>query len=157
MRVNMRVVFIIIFILIILFLQIGILPHLAILGAYPNLILISVLSLVILRGWKKNLGWIVAAGLFFDFYSSRNILGISILIILVISIIVQFLSQKFFKKTDNLSIFLVFLAGLIIYEIVYLSFPASLIRIIYDLIFVLPIFHIIKKVVAPTQILQFKL
>jgi len=150
----MKIIFPIIFIILVLFLQIGILPHLAILGAFPNLILISVLSLVILCGWKKNLGWIVAAGLFFDFYSPRNILGISILIILAVSIVVQFLSQKFFKKTDNLSIFLVFLAGLIIYGIVYLSFPASLIRIIYDLIFVLPIFHILKFYVGKIAQIQ---
>lgn len=140
----MKTIFPIIFIVPILFLQIGILPKLAILGAFPNLILISVLSLVILSGWQKNLGWIIIAGLFFDFYSLHNILGVSVFMILVVSIIVQFLSQKFFKKTNNLSILLMFLLALVIYEIPFLNFPTSLIKIVYNLLFVLPIFYLLK-------------
>lgn len=140
----MKYVFIILLVALVLFLQIGILPHLAILEAFPNLILISVLSLVILSGWQKNLGWIVAAGLFWDFYSLQNILGISILLLMVAAFIVHLLSQKFFKKTNNFSLVLVFLAALIIYEIPFSHFPASLIRIVYNLIFVLPIFYLIK-------------
>ena len=150
----MSKVFPIIFILIILFLQIGILPHLAILDAYPNLILISVLSLVILSGWRKNLGWIVAAGLFWDFYSLQNILGISVLLLMVAGFVVQFLSQKFFKKTNNFSILLLFLSGLVIYEIVFFHFPASLIRIVYNLIFTLPIFYLMKIYVYKLQKIQ---
>ena len=150
----MKYIFIGLFVVIILFLQIGILPNIAVLNAYPNLILISVLSLVILSGWQKNLGWIVAAGLFWDFYSLQNILGISVLLLMVAGFVVQFLSQKFFKKTNNFSILLLFLSGLVIYEIAFFHFPTSLIRIVYNLILVLPIFYLIKFYVYKLQKIQ---
>src|SRR4030042_1047061 len=94
---------------VILFVQIGISPHLTIFGAFPNLVLLSILSLSIIRGWKKTLPWTIIGGLFLDFYSLYDILGISIIALLVVSYLVYFLSQNIFKKTTVFSIILIFL------------------------------------------------
>ena len=156
----MKYIFLILFISFLLFLQIGILPHLKILGAYPNLILLFILSLSILNSWRKNLGWIIAAGLFLDFYSLHNILGVSIISLIVAGIIIYSLSQNVFKKTNSFSLILLFASGILIYSILSIiifkvfgiSFNFRLISliigVIYNLIFALPMFYIIKNYVG---------
>jgi len=153
----MKIILIIIFILILFFLQIGILPQLKIFGAWPNLILISILALSILQGWKKTLPWIIVGGLFIDFYSLDNILGISVVALLVISYLAYFLSQNTFKKTTFSSLILIFLIAIFVYNILLIfffkifnigpdwSFLTFIIGIIYNLILALPIFYLIKK------------
>jgi rod shape-determining protein MreD len=150
----MKIIFPIIFVILLLFLQIGVFPHLTILGAIPNLILISILSLVILKGWKKNLGWIIAAGLFFDFYSLDNILGVSILLLIISSIIVQFFSSHFLKKSNNLSLLILFFIGIAIYEIPFFALLISIVRMLYALIFALPVFYLLKYYVVKIQKIQ---
>ena len=152
----MKIAIVVIFILLLLFLQIGIFPRIAILGAYPNLILLFILSLSILNIWRKNLGWIIAAGLFLDFYSLHNILGVSVISLIVAGIIIYFLSQSVFKKTNSFSLILLFASGILIYNILSIiifkvfgiSFNFRLISliigVIYNLIFALPIFYIVK-------------
>jgi rod shape-determining protein MreD len=153
----MKIFSIIFYIIILLFVQIGILPHLVILGAYPNLILLSIISLSILRGWKKMLSWIVGGGLFMDFYSLHNILGVSVTILLITAYISYFLSQNTFKKATFLSLSLVFLITIIAYGIslivfsevlgigLHFGFLNFISEIIYNLIFAIPVFYLTKK------------
>lgn len=146
----MRVVFIIIFILVLLFLQIGISPHIAIAEVFPNLILLSVLSLSILQGWKKTLAWIIAGGLFLDFYSLINVLGVSVVALFITGYLAYFLSQNVFKQANAWSLLLIFLITIFVYNFIllinsdfrFLSFASAL---IYNLILALPIFYGIKK------------
>jgi rod shape-determining protein MreD len=153
----MRVIFTIISILVILFLQIGILPHLSILGAYPNLILVSISALSILQGWKKTLPWIIVGGLFLDFYSLNNILGVSIIGLLITSYLSYILSQSTFKKTTFFSLTSVFLIVVFVYNAFLMlfwkvfdihidfKFFGFVFGIVYNLIFALPIFYWFKK------------
>lgn len=147
----MKIILIILFIIILLFLQIGILPHIKILGAYPNLILLAILSFAILIGWQKIIGWIIAGGLFLDIYSLNNVLGISIVVLLVVSYLAWFLSQNLFRKTDYLSMVLIFLVTIAIYQVLVgfnYDFLPIIIGLIYNLIFAVPIFYIIKNYVG---------
>ena len=89
-----NIIVVVVFVFIILSLQIGILPHLNVLGVYPNLILISIISLSIIRGWKKTLPWVIIGGVYLDLYSLNNILGISVIIMLIVSCLSYFLSQN---------------------------------------------------------------
>lgn len=153
----MKIFLIIVFILVLLFLQVGIFPHLQILGAFPNLILLSILVLSILQGWKKTLPWIIAGGLFLDFYSLHNFLGISVIALLIVAYLSYFLSQNTFKKTTFFSLILIFLITIFVYNILLIiifeifdinfafSFLTFIVAIIYNLIFAIPLFYLIKK------------
>jgi len=152
----MRVVLIIIFILVLLFFQIGVFPGLAIVKAYPNLILLAILSLSIFRGWKKVLPWTIVGGLFLDLYSLHGVLGISVIGLLFVSYLVYFLSQNIFKKNDWLSLIVLFLINILAYNICSIillnifatgfdfRFLTFFIGLIYNLIFSLPVFWLIK-------------
>lgn len=153
----MKIVFVIIFILVLLFLQIGILPQLKIAGVYPNLILLSILALSIIQGQKKSLGWIIAGGLFLDFYSLHDVLGISVISLLIVSYLAYFLSQNIFKRTSFFSLLLIFLITIFIYNLFLIilfkifdiafdfRFFSFITGIIYNLIFALPVFYLIKS------------
>ncbi|MBU3923168.1 rod shape-determining protein MreD [Patescibacteria group bacterium] len=151
----MKIIYIILFIIILLFLQIGILPHLKILGVFPNLIIISILSLSILKEWKKNFVWIIIAGLFLDVYSLNNIIGVSIISLLGAGILVYFLNQNTFKKANILSLIITFLIGILAFYILSLilslifsfSFTFSIVLVIYNLILSLPVFWVMKKAI----------
>ncbi len=152
----MKIIFPIIFIIILLFLQVGILPNLKIVNIYPNLFLLCLIVLTILIGWKKTLGWIIAFGLFLDFYSLHNVLGISVISIFLTCFFAQFLNQRYFKKENIFSLVLVFTTSIIFYELlVFIAFKifgigynfyllGIIIKIIYNLILILPIFYIAK-------------
>lgn len=152
----MKIVFIIFSILVILFLQIGVLPNLKIVNVFPNLFLLSSVSITILIGWKKTLGWIISFGLFLDFYSLHSILGISVMSMLLVCILAQFLNQKYLKKENKLSIILVFIISVFFYELLLLVIfkifdigynfylLGFIIKIIYNVIFALPMFYISK-------------
>lgn len=151
---------IIIFILIVLFFQIGILPHLAIFETYPNIILGSLISFSILKGFKKSIVWAIAAGLFFDFYSLNSVIGIFVVCLLLCSYFSFFLSQNIFKKSNFLSIISVFVLTVIFYGLLVLVLRAIfglgfqfriltfLINIAYNAVFAIPIFYLIKKIYA---------
>ncbi len=146
---------IIIFALIIL--QSSLYPYLAIYGAFPNLILIMVVILSILRGYKKNLIWIIFGGLFLDIFSFNNHLGISIAGLFLISYLIYFLSQTTFRKTNIFSVILFGIGATLIYKffliLVFLiakssfefSFSQTLSQIIYNLVLLIPLFYLIKK------------
>lgn len=145
----MKYIVIIIFILVLMFLQVGIFSHLKIAGVFPNLILLSILSLSIVQGWKKSLGWIIVGGLFLDFYSLHNILGISAIDLFIASYLAYFLSQNVFKKANTQSLLLIFLISIFVYNLILLivsdfQFSFFFIGIIYNLIFSLPVFYLIK-------------
>lgn len=152
----MKIVWIIIFILVLLFLQIGIFPHLKIVGSFPNLILLAILSLSILQGWKKTLSWIIAGGLFLDFYSLNNALGISVISLFIAGYLAYFLSQNIFKKTTAFSLILNFIITIFVYQILLIvlftvfsitfdfRFLSFIIGIIYNLVLALPVFYLIK-------------
>ena len=155
----MKIFLIIIFILLILFLQIGIMPHINIAGAWPNLILVSILSLIVIWGWKKTLPWVIVGGLFLDFYSLPNVLGISVIALLIASYLSYFLSQNIFKETTFASLVSIFLISIFVYnllliiffEIFNISFDFGFLTfvtgILYNLIFALPIFYFLKRYV----------
>lgn len=143
------------FILVLLFLQIGILPHLKIVGVYPNLFFLAIVSLTIINGWRENLGWIIVSGMFLDFYSLQNILGITVLILLLACLLSRFLNSKFLKEENKLSLILVFLISFLFYELLLLfiigsnlSLSGLIAKIIYNSILALPIFYIIKSYVG---------
>ena len=150
----MKIFLIIIFILILLFLQIGIMPHINIAGAWPNLILVSILSLTVIRGWKKTLPWVIVGGLFLDFYSLHNVLGISVIALLIASYLSYFLSQNIFKGTTFASLVSIFLISIFVYNLLLIiffkifnisfdfGFPSFVIGILYNLIFALAIFYL---------------
>jgi len=155
----MKYVLVIIFIILLLFLQTGIFPHLAILGVFPNLILLSILGLSIIQGWKKTLPWIIVGGLFLDFYSLNNFLGLSIIGLLIVSYLICFLGQRFFKEKNFLSLILVFTISIIVYSLILIilykifsisfdfMFLGFLFSIFYNLFFAIPIFYLFKKYV----------
>jgi len=156
----MKVFLLMVFVFFLLFLQIGVFPHLEIAGVFPNLILLSILSLSILQGWKKILPWTIVGGLFLDFYSLNNVLGVSVVGLLIVSYLAYFLSQNIFKKENVSSLILIFLITIFIYNfwliILFSIFPVAfdfrflgfIIGIIYNLIFALPVFWLIKKCLA---------
>jgi len=141
----------------ILFFQVGIFPHIAISGVYPNLILISIITLSILRGFKQSLIWTIIAGLFLDFYSLSNFFGISLICLIVVSFGASFAAQNIIKKTNPSSIILVFVAMvtlydlllLAIYKILGIGFDFTLLKflvnIIYNSVIAAPVFYTIKK------------
>lgn len=152
----MKIVCIIIFIIVILFLQIGILPNLKIADTHPNIFLLTLVGLTILIGWKKNLGLIIAFGLFLDFYSLYNVLGIFVISILLTCVLTQFLNQKYLKKDNKLSIILIFAISIIFYELLlFVVFKilgvgynfyllGLIVKTLYSLALALPIFYTIK-------------
>jgi rod shape-determining protein MreD len=162
----MRYIIITLFVIAILFLQIGIFPNLKIANAYPNIILLALISLAILTGWKKSLGWIIICGLFLDFYSLHNILGISILILLLACIFSQFLNKRFFKKENKISLIIIFLISSLFYESLLIimltvlgmgfnfTFWGLVIKLIYNSVLALPIFYLIKWYVDKVKQIQ---
>ena len=162
----MKYIIVILFVFSVLFLQIGIFPNLKIFNAYPNIILLAIICLAILRGWRKNLGWVIAAGLFLDFYGLYNIVGISVLALLLTGLFAQFLNQKLFKKENNLSLGLIFLISSLFYEVLLIiAFKAFgigfnfaliglIIKPIYSSLAALPIFYTIKWYVDKIKKIQ---
>lgn len=153
----MKIAFIIVFILVLLFLQIGIFPHIRIAGVFPNLIILSILSLIILEGWKKNLVWIIVGGLFLDFYSLNTTIGFSVVSLLIAGYLAYFLSQNIFKKVNIASLLLIFLISIFLYNLIFLifsdlRFSSFVMGIIYNLIFALPVFYVVKKIQSKKKI-----
>lgn len=134
----------------------GIFPHLSIAGVFPNLILLSILSLSILQGWKKTLGWTIIGGLFLDFYSLTGVLGLSVVGLLIVSYLTYFLSQNIFKKASLFSLVLNLLIAIFAYSLCLLilfsifsvvsdfRFLGFVVAIIYNLVFALPVFYLVK-------------
>jgi rod shape-determining protein MreD len=148
---------IIVFISIVLFFQIGIFSHLAVLETYPNIILGCLISFSILRGFKKSLVWAVVAGLFLDFYSLNSVFGTFIVCLLLCSYFSFFLSQNVFKKSSFLSVVSVFALTVVFYNLLVFALRGFfgpgfqfgiltfLINVAYNTIFAIPVFYLMKK------------
>jgi len=161
-----KYIIITLFIFTILFLQIGILPNLKIFNVYPNTILLIIISLGVLRGWKENLIWIIIVGLFLDFYSLYSFIGISVVALLLINLFSRFVSQRFLKYENKLSLILIFLFSCLLYEIfliiIFKMFDIGyhitslnlIVKLIYNSILGLPIFYIIKWYVDKVKQVQ---
>ena len=153
----MKIIFTIIFIFILVFFQVGILPNLAIFNAFPNLILLSILALCILKEPRQVIGWIIFGGLFLDIYSLSDFLGISIISLFLVGSIAYFLSQNLFKKSTKSSVFIVFLISIFFYNVFlvflfkiagtgfYFGFLNFATNIFYNLALSLPVFGLVKK------------
>lgn len=160
----MRFLLSIIIIFFLVILQSSLYFHLEVNDAFPNLILILVLIISILRGYKKNLVWIIVGGFLLDVYSFNNPIGTSILGLFLVSYLAYFFSQNIFKKTSIFSVILIGIGGTLIYKlfltlvllIAGTSFqPASsaggfafiqlISQIIYNLVILTPLFYLIKK------------
>lgn len=153
----MRLILSIIIIFLLILFQASFYPYLEIYGAFPNLILILVLILSIIRGWKKNLAWIIFGGLFLDIYSFNNPVGASILNLFLVSYLAYFFSQNIFKKTSIYSIILIGIGGTLIYRLFLIlilliagtdfqfSFIQLISQIIYNLIILIPLFYLIRR------------
>lgn len=146
---------IIIFLLVIL--QSSLYPYLKIYNAFPNLILILVLILSILKGHKKSLVWVLFGGFLLDVYSFNNPLGTSILSLLLVSYLAYFFSQNIFKKTSIFSVILIGIGGTLIYKLFLIlvllivdissqfSYSQLIFQIIYNLVVLVPLFYLIKS------------
>lgn len=132
-------------------------PYLEIKDAFPNLILIIILILSILRSYKKNLVWIIAGGFFLDIFSFNNFLGVSVVGLFLISYLIYFLSQTTLRKTNIFSVILFGIGATLIYKffliLVFLitktsfelSFIQTISQVIYNLIILIPLFYLIKS------------
>jgi rod shape-determining protein MreD len=148
---------IIILVSIILFFQVGIFPHLEIFETYPNIILCSLISMGIIWGFKKSLIWTVVSGLFLDFYSLSSVIGVFVVCLMLCSFISSFLSQNIFKKSNLLSVVPIFILAIISYDLsvfgmqtifgfeVRFKVLTLLIDIVYNTVFAIPVFYLIKK------------
>jgi len=155
----MKFLIAIILILLILFFQIGLSPYLGIFGAHPNLILVSLLSLTILIGIRRSLIWIILVGVFLDFYTLNNFLGVSAASLIASACTIFFLSQNLFKKTNFVSIIILFLAAIAVYYLFLFGFNTAfgsrpefklitlLFNVFYNIIFAIPVFYLVKTYV----------
>ena len=146
---------IIIFLLVIL--QSSLYPYLKVYNVFPNLILILVLILSILKGSKKSLVWVLFGGFLLDVYSFNNPFGTSILGLLLVSYLAYFFSQNIFKKTSIFSVILIGIGGTLIYKLFIIlvllivgisfqfTFTQLIFQIFYNLVILVPLFYLIKK------------
>lgn len=70
-------------ILLAVFFQITILPHLGIFGIYPNLILLGIIILIFIGREQEALWWVLLGGIFLDFFSPVRFGGYTISFIIV--------------------------------------------------------------------------
>lgn len=153
----MKFVFSVIIIFLLILIQISLYPYLEICNAFPNLILILVLILSILKGFKKSLTWVIFGGFLLDVYSFSNPIGTSILGLFLVSYSAYFFSHNIFKKTSILSIILITLGGTLIYGLFLIlvlliggidfqfGFSQIIIQMIYNLVILIPLFYLIKR------------
>lgn len=153
----MKLILSLVIIFILILLQSVLYPHLEIYSAFPNLIVILVLILSILKGYKNSLVWVVFGGFLLDIYSFNNPIGTSILGLLLVGYLAYFFSQNIFKKTSIFSIILIGIGGTLIYRLLLvlilliagvnfqLSFLQLISQIIYNLVILIPLFYLIKR------------
>ena len=152
----MKFVLSIIIIFLLVILQSSFYPFLEIYHAFPNLILILVLILSILKGCKKSLVWIIFGGFLLDVHSFDNLIGTSILGLFLVSYLAYFFSQNIFKKTGIFSVILIGIGGTLIYRLILIlvlliagiSFQFSFIQLISQIVYntavLIPFFYFLK-------------
>lgn len=154
----MKILLSIIITFLLIILQSSFYPYLNIYDAFPNLILILILILSILYGYKENLAWIIIGGFFLDVFSFNNPIGTSILCLLLVGYLVDFFSKNIFKKSNILSIIIIGIGGTLIYRFLLISillitgnnFQFGFIQIIsqmaYNLAVLIPLFYLIRNI-----------
>ncbi len=152
----MKILLPIIIIFCLIILQSSLYPYLKVFNAFPNLILIMVIILSILEGWKKSLIWVIFGGLLLDIFSFNNPIGASVLGLFIVSYLTNFVSQNIFKKTSFFSIILISAGSTLVYgffiilvlAIGRLNFQFSVVQMISQMIYntalLIPIFYLIK-------------
>lgn len=153
----MKLLLSIIIIILLVILQSSLYPYLKVYNVFPNLILILVLILSILKGSKKSLVWVLFGGFLLDVYSFNNPFGTSILGLLLVSYLAYFFSQNIFKKTSIFSVILIGIGGTLIYKLFIIlvllivgigfqfSYSQLIFQIFYNLVILVPLFYLIKK------------
>lgn len=91
----MQIILNIVFIFIAALLQISVLPHLAIFRAYPNLILIVMLSLIFIQKKDLAIWWALVGGLALDLTSS-GFFGLYTATLLIIFWLFSFITKRVF-------------------------------------------------------------
>lgn len=153
----MKLLLSIIIIILLVILQSSLYPYLKVYNVFPNLILILVLILSILKGSKKSLVWVLFGGFLLDVYSFNNPLGTSILGLLLVSYLAYFFSQNIFKKTSIFSVILIGIGGTLIYKLFIIlvllivgisfqfTFTQLIFQIFYNLVVLIPLFYLMKS------------
>ncbi len=147
----------IIIIIALIIIQSSLYPYLQVYNAFPNLILILVLIIAISKGYKQGLIWIILGGFLLDVYSYHNLIGISILALLLIAYLASKLAQNIFKKTSIYALISIGIGASLTYQILLssillitgiefqFSFAQIFFQVIYNLIILIPFFYLIKK------------
>lgn len=145
---------IVIFLLVLL--QFSFAPYFSVNNAFPNFILICVLTLTMLMGQKNALSWIIFGGIFMDISSLNNPIGVSVVGLFVGSYVVYFLTKNIFKETNILSLILICIIGTIIYGLILVlalaafgvcfqfSIGQTLSQIIYNTVIFIPVFYLLR-------------
>ncbi|MEA3346205.1 MAG: rod shape-determining protein MreD [Chloroflexota bacterium] len=94
-------------------------PHLAILGAYPNLMLLVVLSWTLLRTGREGMLWAFGGGVLLDMLSGAPF-GASTLPLLLVSFLSSLGEETLFRTTLSLPLAVGF-AGSLLYDSVFLA------------------------------------
>ena len=93
-------------------LQSTIFPHLAILNAWPNLVLLAVVGWTLLRGLIEGLVWAFIGGLWLDLLSG-GVFGLSMVTLVLVAFAVSFLEANLFREHTVLVLAIVILAQLL--------------------------------------------
>lgn len=94
-------------------------PRLALLGVQPNLMLLTVLSWSLLRGWKEGMLWAFGGGLLLDLLSGAP-LGTSALSLLLVSFLSSQGEVTMFRTTLSLPLVAGF-AGSLLHDSAFLA------------------------------------
>jgi len=144
-------------IIVLIIVQSAVYPCLEAYNAFPNLILIMVLIIAILKGYKQGWMWIVFGGLLLDIYSYNNFIGISILSLSLIAYLASKLAQNVFRKNSIYSIITITIGGTLVYQIIIFlnllvtgtnfqfNFTQIFFQVMYNIIVLIPFFYLARK------------
>ena len=107
----------ILLIVILFFIQIAIVPNISIKGAFPNILLVAMIILILNFDFADALVWAVAGGVLLDLYSPIYF-GVYTLSFLVIFAINYFILNKFISNPIFPIVFFSFFIGYLLVELV---------------------------------------
>jgi len=166
-------VLIVLILLLAVILEIASLPFLNSSGVSPNLVLVILLLLVILKTFEKTWRWIVLIGLFLDFFSGLPFGSISLSLVLI-TFIIDWLGRNIFSEVKLWTSLSLVAIGTILYhffligwsnflaflgqgesisyfcsslgQCLFSSFGSILIGLGYNLLITLIVFYGVKKI-----------